>query len=434
MKRIGLAIKKADLFLSGGNTDSVLHEIQVTRESDVEAGIAHFLHKWQVYRKSEDAFFRNCHSVYRSTKANGEVEWTKAGLNPRSLHKKADVEKLQRDKEKAMVIFEQYSAKKSEWRDQISKWNEDHSREKAIHEEKLIKLGFKDTKFRNELEHWRETHADYVVDSTGRKPKTLKTEKNFASRKAGEAKQQLQALEEEIFRQQSVDYFGLLLRKNGNYFLAMAEKDDKDILQSVPGKGSGSEALIYRSLTFKALAKQAGKQSDFDKKLAEKCRFSEGKRDKDQPTQEELSNYVKQLAETLERMNATEDNGFSWDAAKLKDIVDRGDLEAFRIFVNENCYRKEWAAADWRAISDMDKRGEVLLFQIYSQDFAIDPDFALNERDKNRRKKTRKESEKQNLHTRYWLDCFERTLVHSHCGPESRIYLRPKKSENDLNG
>lgn len=147
-----------------------------------------------------------------------------------------------------------------------------------------------------------------------------------------------------------------------------------------------------------------------------------------------MCQYVGYLAKVLERINATNDNGFSWDAAEMEKIVSRGDIDAFRVFVNENCYRKEWRPTDWDTVSAMDVRGEIFLFQLSSQDFALDPDFAITERDLNRTKKSRKDAEKQNLHTRYWLDCFERELRHSHCGPELRVYLRPKKSESDLRG
>lgn len=232
MKRVALALKRADLFLSGGSPDSSLHEIRPVVGNDV----ADYLRKWQSYRKIEDDFFRSCHSAYRSTKANGEIEWTKAGLNPRSLHKKADLDTIRQSINRVSADFEKFSVQKREWAARISQWNEDHSREKTIEEERLGKQGFKGTKLSNELERWREKRNDgYVIDNSGNRLRTLKSEKIFASKKAGEAKQKLQAFEEEIFRQESVDHFGLLLRKGENYFLAMIDKDAKDALQTIPG-------------------------------------------------------------------------------------------------------------------------------------------------------------------------------------------------------
>lgn len=242
MKRAAFAIKKADLFLTGGTDNPFLQEIQIGENCEVE-----YFQSWQTFRKNEDAFFRACHAAYRSTKANGEVEWTKTGLNPRSLHKKADIDGIKSEMEKARSEFEKWAAKKTDWANKISEWNE--------------KQGFSGTELNDKLEAWRErVNEDYV---SGQKPsgknKTLKTEKDFASKKRGEAKQAWQALEEELFRQQSVEFFGVLIRRRGKYFLATSEKEDMKLLQYLAGNDGESVALTYRSLTFKALSKQARK-------------------------------------------------------------------------------------------------------------------------------------------------------------------------------
>jgi hypothetical protein len=118
----------------------------------------------------------------------------------------------------------------------------------------------------------------------------------------------------------------------------------------------------------------------------------------------------------------------------LQKIIDTGNIDGFRVFVNENCYRKEWQKTDWKAVSDLDAQDKILLFQLYSQDFAMDGDFAMDDRDRNRTKKAGKDEIRENLHTRYWRDCLEKNLKHVHIAPESRIFLRPKKDQNDLGG
>lgn len=256
MKRAAFAIKKADLFLTGGTDNPFLQEIQIGENCEVE-----YFQSWQTFRKNEDAFFRACHAAYRSTKANGEVEWTKTGLNPRSLHKKADIDGIKSEMEKARSEFEKWAAKKTDWANKISEWNEKHSKDLTQETERLQKQGFSGTELNDKLEAWRErVNEDYV---SGQKPsgknKTLKTEKDFASKKRGEAKQAWQALEEELFRQQSVEFFGVLIRRRGKYFLATSEKEDMKLLQYLAGNDGESVALTYRSLTFKALSKQARK-------------------------------------------------------------------------------------------------------------------------------------------------------------------------------
>jgi hypothetical protein len=275
MKRVALAIKKADLFLTGGEKMAKLHPVRVGPNQTVE-----FLTQWQAYRMESNDFFEACSAAYRSTKANGEIEWKKCSMNSRGLYKKDVVGVLKSKMEAEWKQFEKFSAEKQEWAVKISKWNEEHSREKTTEEDRLKKFVKSRTDLNDELENWREGFSDYVTgtkpDKNGiERPVTLKKEKISASVKAGKAKQNFQALEEEYFRQQTLDFFSVLLRKDGKYFLAMTKKDDKENLEKLPS-GTTAEFLAYRSLTFKALAKYAEKQWDYSqKKLAEKCRFSE---------------------------------------------------------------------------------------------------------------------------------------------------------------
>ena len=403
-----------------------------------------YLKEWKDFQKWNADFFVACRSIFRSMKINGEVEWSKCTMNHRAINKNADLQKIHINLENAQIDFARYDQEKSEWAKKISDWNEKNSQEKTKKENELIWEWYTWEKLKKELEYWRETFSTYEVETRERNGKiqkiTLKKKKNEASKKVWEVKQKIHALEEEIYRQESLGYYSRLIRiPDGRYYLAMIEKNKKDQLLHLRG-GTTAEVLGYHSLTFKALMKLIEKWA-CDIRLhtpiqtIEKIRYPE-KNLKYPATPIEKKDYLSELARALHTINQKlEDNQFSWKSSDLDAVVESGDISQFQLFVNENCYVKKWIHFDWQSIQDLDTTWEIFLFQLYTQDFPLPLDRVeklKQEKGENYFDKPRKDPKKENLFTQYWRDCLESQLTHIHIAPESRLYMRPPKAEKEL--
>jgi len=244
-------------------------------------------------------------------------------------------------------------------------------------------------------------------------------------------------------------HFGVLLKKDEKYFLALENKilggklkaDNEYFLKKLENKSTSCQLLGYESLTWKAVEKL--------------CLLPTSSLDgKDENVVEYWSKFCKSEI-ILEKKNE-KDTRKLLDAGKiktyLKKIVQNNklfdektfneckNLDEIKKYFDDFCFTNEWVNADWEEFLRLDKDGKIDLYQIFNKDFELDEKFATSENDQQIIERIKKAKENlgdkfvpkckniersKNLFTIYWQNCFDNFNFDKYrLQPEGRVYVR----------
>lgn len=186
------------------------------------------------------------------------------------------------------------------------------------------------------------------------------------------------------------DYLTTILRKNGNYFLAIMDKKHNKAFQNYPKGDHNYEKMVYKLLP--GVNKMLPKVFFSDKNIAffnPSTELLENyKNDSHKKGDNFNMNHCHQLIDFFkDSLNKHEDwKHFNFDFSETKSYK---DLSGFYREVEHQGYKIKFDEIDSQYINTLVEEGKLFLFQIYNKDFSPHS------------------KGKPNLHTLYWKALFE---------------------------
>lgn len=252
-----------------------------------------------------------------------------------------------------------------------------------------------------------------------------------------------------------ITHYAVLVEKEWNFFLAMENKRKQDnSIKKINEfsllklqKWDNSKALIYNSLTFKALRrlcleeKSSMKTEYFLNKpnLSWKEQIGNGKRMREVNRKWSDEKYFDDLVKYL--VFITKNNAdkiwVSFSEDQYKEWKKCTNIDELENIINIQGYQVKWNNISWE---DLLKTENIEIFQIFNKDFLLDEDFANSQKEKEKIErlkkakeilgekflpKQQKEDRKQDLYTIYWNNFFK-NKDEWRIAPEGKFYVRLK--------
>jgi hypothetical protein len=254
-----------------------------------------------------------------------------------------------------------------------------------------------------------------------------------------------------------ITHYAVLIEKEGNFFLAMENKRKPEngvkkinefSLFNLP-QGNTCKALVYNSLTFKALRRLCLEEKSSMKtqyflnlsntfwKEEVKNRRRTRKINRDWKKTEYFYSLISYLQERTKTKSQeigvlfTKEQYGEWGKCKT--------LEELEILIDRQGYQLNWQCISWEELL---KKEDIEIFQIFNKDFTLDEKFATSEKDKEKIErlnkareilgekfvpKQQRQDKKRDLFTIYWNNFFQdRSFEEWRIRPEGRFYVRLK--------
>ncbi len=315
---------------------------------------------------------------------------------------------------------------------------------------------------------------------------TIKEIRDTLAKHRWKLRQNVRTSEREFIQEAMIRYYGQILEKDGNYFVALFVKeqldnDIKNILTEKEMKNESDEKdcfkiYKYSQLSFSALEKLC-LSKDWDllvnenlqklwdryknqkKEISEKCKTYYEDYKKHQQETRWNCKECKELTETKKKRffddfkehiklalkklkNDEKYKGEDWSFL-LDKLEQQDSIEAIVSFINHKFYKLEKKYIDSKMIFELAESWKVLLFQVYNKDFNIYNDGFVSEEEKLNDKekycwevekvieKTKRKSWKQeNLFTKYFRNIFQNS-EETFLGQEANVFFRKADEESD---
>lgn len=259
-----------------------------------------------------------------------------------------------------------------------------------------------------------------------------------------------------------ITHYAVLIEKEGNFFLAMENKRKTDnsikkinefSLLNLP-LGNTCKALVYNSLTFKALRRLCLEESSLMKtdnflnlqNTSWKEEVGNGRRTREVNRDWKSPEYLRDLISYLQERTTTKfkEIGVSFNPEQYEKWGNCENLEELEILINKQGYQAKWQNISWE---DLLQKENIEIFQIFNKDFTLDENFATSEKDKEKIKrlnkakeslgdkfipKQQKQDRKKDLFTVYWNNFFQDCNSEEwRIRPEGKFYVRLKDDTNE---